>query len=131
MSRYALGDFAQCKIHRDVPSGRHGALYQRVGRRLEVSLPLLHRITKLSAIAAAALLVGQYALEAARMADDMSGIVDPSLQMLAMHSASSVVLAPHFLGLVVILAAIDQGDVEITFSVICSTVAIGGRRQLS
>ncbi len=95
------------------------------GRRLEVSLPLLRRITQLSAIAAAALLVGQYALEAARMADDMSGIVDPSLQMLAMHSASSVVLALRLLGLVVILAAIDQGDFGIPFSVIGATVAIG------
>ena len=95
------------------------------GRRLEVSLPLLRRITQLSAIVAAALLVGQYALEAARMADDMSGIVDPSLQMLAMHSASSVVLALRLLGLVVILAAIDQGDLGIPFSVIGATVAIG------
>lgn len=95
------------------------------GRRLEISLPLLRRITKLSAIAAALLLAGQYALEAARMADDMSGIVDPSLQMMAMHSSSSVVLALRLLGLGVIIAAIAQGDVGITFSVIGAAVAIG------
>ena len=68
------------------------------GRTLELSLSPLRRITKLSAIAAIVLSVGQYALEAARMADDMSGIFDPSLQMMAMHSASSAVLVLRLLG---------------------------------
>ena len=96
-----------------------------LGRRLEVSLPLMRLITKLSAIAAAVLCVGQYALEAARMAEDMSAIADPALQMVAMHSASSVVLALRLLGLGVIIAAIDQADVGLTFSVLGATVAIG------
>ncbi len=95
------------------------------GRRLAVSLSYLRRITKLFSIAAAVLLVGQYALEAARMADDMSGIGDPALQMLAMHSASSVVLALRLLGLSVIVAAIDRADIGIPLGVIGATVVIG------
>ena len=89
------------------------------GRPLGASLVPTWRITKLSAIAAGVLLVGQYALEAARMADDMSGMVDFSLQMMAMHSASSVVLAVRLLGLVVITMAIGRrGEVGLAISVI-------------
>ena len=88
------------------------------GRRLEASLPALRRITKLTAIAAAAFLIGQYALEAARMADDMAGIADPSLQMIAMHSASSAVLVLRLLGLSVIVGALGRSDMGMTVSVI-------------
>jgi copper resistance protein D len=89
------------------------------GRQLEPSLAPMRRVTKVSAIAAIVLLVGQYALEAARMTDDMSGMVDPSLQMMAMHSASSVVLAVRLLGLLVIAMAIcRRGEAGIAMSVI-------------
>ena len=89
------------------------------GRPLGASLASMRRINRLSATAAVVLLVGQYALEAARMADDMSGMVDPSLQMMAMHSASSVVLAMRLLGLVVIAMAVGRrGEVGLAFSVI-------------
>ena len=86
------------------------------GRTLELSLSPLRRITKLSAIAAIVLSVGQYALEAARMADDMSGIFDPSLQMMAMHSASSAVLAVRLLGLLLIAMTIARRDIGATAS---------------
>ncbi len=76
------------------------------GRRLVASRALLRRITSLSAILAAVLLMGQYALEAARMADDMAGIIDPALQRMAMHSASSVVLGVRLLGLLIIAIGI-------------------------
>jgi len=89
------------------------------GRPLTVSLVQMRRIAKLSAIAAVLLLVGHYALEAARMADDMSGAVDPSLQMMALHSASSVVLVVRLLGLAVIAMAIGRrGEVGLTSSVV-------------
>ena len=89
------------------------------GRPLGASLASMWRINRLSATAAVVLLIGQYALEAARMADDMSGMVDPSLQMMAMHSASSVVLAMRLLGLVVIAMAVGRrGEVGLAFSVI-------------
>ena len=89
------------------------------GRGLESSVVLVQRITKLSAIAAVVLLIGQYALEAARMADDMSGMADPSLQKMVMHSASSVVLAVRLLGLGVIAIAIGRrGGVGLALSVV-------------
>jgi putative copper resistance protein D len=89
------------------------------GRPLEVSLSPMQRIAKLSAIAAGVLLVGHYALEAARMAGDMSGMLDPSLQMMAMHSARSTVLAVRLLGLIVLAMAVGRrGNVGTTLSVI-------------
>ena len=89
------------------------------GRPLEVSLSPMQRIAKLSAVAAGVLLVGQYALEAARMAGDMSGMLDPSLQMMAMHSARSTVLAVRLLGLIVLAMAVGRrGNVGTTLSVI-------------
>lgn len=93
------------------------------GRSLALSLPPLQRFIRLSAIAAAALLLGQYLLEAARMADTMAGIADPSLQMLAMHSASSVVLATRLVGLIVITAALARrSDRGATLAVVGSTL---------
>ena len=94
------------------------------GRRLERSLSELQRITRLSAILAAAFVVGQYALEAARMADDMAGIADLSLQMIAMNSASSAVLMLRLLGLSVIIAAIGRAEVGTTFSVVGTAIVL-------
>lgn len=88
------------------------------GRMLELSLSPLWRITKLSAITAIVLLVGQYGLEAARMADDMSGVIDPSLQMMVMHSASSLVLATRLLGLVLIAITVGRRDIGKTLSLL-------------
>lgn len=73
-----------------------------VGQPLQASAASLRRIARLSAIAAVALLLGQYVLEAARMADDLSGILDASLQTLVLHSTSSVVLAVRVIGLTIL-----------------------------
>ena len=76
------------------------------GRSLNASLAFLGRIAMLSAIAAITLLVGQYLLEAARMADDWSGIFDASMQKMVLHSAPSTVLAMRCLGLSILVLAI-------------------------
>lgn len=80
------------------------------GRSLDASLLLLRRIAIFSVIAAITLLVGQYLLEAARMADDWSGIVDASMQKMVLHSPSSFVLAMRCLGLSILVVAIDRCD---------------------
>ena len=80
------------------------------GNHLPASRLPLRRVMRASAIAALAFLIGQYSLEAARMADDISGFIDPSLQMQAMHSASSVVLAVRLLGLVLIMMSIGHDN---------------------
>ncbi|HEV7611604.1 MAG TPA: CopD family protein [Steroidobacteraceae bacterium] len=79
------------------------------GRPLEVSRSPIELAAKLSAVAAAVLVVGQYTLEAARMAGDMSGITDPSLQMMVMHSASSLVLGVRLMGLLAIVIGLGRG----------------------
>jgi putative copper resistance protein D len=88
------------------------------GRDLEVSRLPLRRLARFSAFGATVFLIGQYALEAARMADDISGIADPSLQLLAMRSASSVVLALRLVGLAFITVNVGRRDVGTTFSVL-------------
>jgi putative copper resistance protein D len=88
------------------------------GRPLEASRSTIEFAAKLSAIAAAVLLVGQYTLEAARMAGDMSGIAEPSLQMMALHSASSLVLGVRLVGLLVIVIGIGRGKSGQTLAVI-------------
>ena len=81
-----------------------------IGRPLDASLAGIQRIGRLSAIAAAALLLGHYALEAARMADDMSGIVDSSMQAMVMNSASSTVLTVRILALIIIAITMGRRD---------------------
>ena len=88
-----------------------GIFVAMFGRRLQRSSASLRRITEFSAVAAVPLLIGQYVLEAARMADDMAGILDPSLQMMALHSAASAVLAARLFGLGAIVMAVGlRGD---------------------
>jgi putative copper resistance protein D len=72
------------------------------GRLFEVSRLPLRTVARITALAAAMCLIVQYALEAARMADDLSGIADRSLQGLAMHSARSVVLAIRLIELTLV-----------------------------
>ena len=79
------------------------------GRLLEASKEPISTIARASAFAAAILLLAQYALEAARMADDMAGILDPSLQMMAMHSASSTVLIVRLSALALIVIGVGRG----------------------
>lgn len=59
-----------------------------------------------SAVIALPLLIAQYVLEAARMADDMTGVFDPSLQHLVLTSSVAVTLAVRAVGLAVIAAAL-------------------------
>lgn len=96
------------------------------GRRLHSSVAILCLIIRLAATIAAVLLIGQYALEAARMADDMAGILDPSLQMLAMHSARSVVLGARLFGLFVIVMLVGRrGRVSVGLCLVGSSLVAG------
>ena len=80
------------------------------GHPLGPSLVRIRALARVSAIAAVVLLLGQYVVEAARMADDMTGMADSSLQMMVLHSAASVVLAFRILGLSVIALALRRQD---------------------
>ncbi|GAC1507354.1 MAG: copper homeostasis membrane protein CopD [Steroidobacteraceae bacterium] len=117
------------------------ALFQAAGmttfiamfsRPLGPSLVKIRRVATVSAIAAIVLLLGQYGIEAARMADDMTGMVDTSLQIMVLHSPASVVLAFRILGLCVIAIALRrQDDAAIVIGsigsvLVCSSFILAG-----
>lgn len=62
----------------------------------------LRRIGTRSAVVAAILVVGHYALEAARMSGDLAGVMDPALQSLVLHSSTSAALGMRLSGLLLI-----------------------------
>jgi copper resistance protein D len=87
------------------------ALFQAAGmamfiafssQELTVSSTSLRRIGTASALIAAVLVAAHYALEAARMSGDLTGILDPSLQSLVLHSAASVALSLRLAGLLLL-----------------------------
>jgi putative copper export protein len=107
------------------------------GRLLGPSLIRIRRFAKVSAIAAIVLLLGQYVVEAARMADDMRGMADTSLQMMVLHSTASAVLAFRILGLSVIALALRrQDDAGLVFStigaaIVCASFTLTGHTVAS
>ena len=66
---------------------------------LKVTEARLRRLALLSSVSAALLLIGQYLLEAARMSGELSGVMDPVLQGVVLHSATSLALSWRLLGL--------------------------------
>ena len=76
------------------------------GRHLTASAEPVRRIGFASALVGMVLLLGQYALEAARMSGDFSGVMDPSMQGLVLHSSAPTVLVLRLLGLLLIAIAL-------------------------
>jgi len=72
------------------------------GHYLSNSSSRIRRIGLVSALSGLIFVSGHYLLEAARMAGQLSGALDMSLQSLALHSALSVALGFRMVGLVVI-----------------------------
>jgi putative copper export protein len=71
----------------------------------------LRRLGAASGFIAAVMLIGQYVLEAARMSGELSGAMDPVLQGLVMHSATSVALSWRLLGLLLIVVGLRSPSV--------------------
>jgi len=90
------------------------------GRRLESSRGAVRRLGQAAALAAMLLVAGHYALEAARMAGDMSGMWDPALQGMMWHSPSRMALLCRLLGLLLIAVGVQGGSDRWTI------VAVGG-----
>jgi putative copper export protein len=72
------------------------------GRLLAGTLRALHRLGWVLALAAMALVASHQSLEAARMAGEMDGALDPSMQMLALHSSTGAAFALRMLGLALV-----------------------------
>jgi putative copper export protein len=95
------------------------------GRELTHSLAVIGRLGRLSAIAALVLVLAHYALEAARMAGEMSGVGDATLQGMVLHSTSGVMVVLRVLGLLLIAIGLGRQDEWRTvLGVIGATLAV-------
>jgi putative copper export protein len=90
------------------------------GRRLASSRGAVRRLGQAAAIAAMVLVAAHYALEAARMAGEMSGMWDPTLQGLAWNSPARAALICRLLGLLLIAVGLQRANVRGTI------LAVGG-----
>jgi putative copper export protein len=89
-------------------------------RRLDRSQHAVRRIGQAAALAGIVLVAGHYALEAARLAGDMSGVWDPTLQKMMWHSPSRAALLCRLLGLLLVAVGLQGGSNRSTI------VAVGG-----
>ena len=78
------------------------------GRRLERTREIVRRVGLFSALAGLLLVAAHYGLQAARMAGDLRGVFDVSLQSMVLHSSMSVGAAFRLFGLVLIAAALGR-----------------------
>jgi putative copper export protein len=74
------------------------------GPALTISLTGIRSLARYSALAALIAVAAHYLLEAARMAGDMSGVFDASLQSMAWASSMGAAFAVRILGLLLIVA---------------------------
>src|ERR1700728_3974161 len=77
------------------------------GRRLDRSRHAVRRMGQAAALAGVVVVAGHYALEAARMAGDMSGMWDPTLQAMVWHSPSRAAMLCRLLGLLLIAVGLQ------------------------
>jgi putative copper export protein len=78
------------------------------GRRLERSMGSIRRTGQIAALAGIVFVAAHYALEAARMAGELSGIFDPSMQAIVWSSASRAALIARIGGLALIAIALRR-----------------------
>jgi putative copper export protein len=97
------------------------------GRRLTDTNRRVRSLGFVSAIAAIVLVAAHYALEAARMAGELSGVFDESLQQLVFESTMSTAWMWRTIGLVLIAGTIRRHDkVAAMVSLIGAAAVIGG-----
>lgn len=84
------------------------------GPALTISLANIRSLAQVSAIAALLATAGHYFLQAARMAGDMSGMFDSSLQNMAWTSTTGGAFSVRELGLLLIIAGMQTTSVRLT-----------------
>jgi putative copper export protein len=89
-------------------------------RRLASSRGEVRRLGQAAALAAMVLVAAHYAVEAARMAGEMSGMWDPTLQGMAWNSTARAALICRLLGLLLIAVGLQGASPRSTI------VAVGG-----
>ncbi|HMI74762.1 MAG TPA: CopD family protein [Steroidobacteraceae bacterium] len=90
------------------------------GRRLDSSRGAICRLGQVAAFAGIVFVAGHYALEAARMAGEMSGMWNPALQGMAWNSPGRAALICRLFGLLLIAVGLQGASVRWTI------VALGG-----
>jgi putative copper resistance protein D len=90
------------------------------GRQLESSDGSIRRLGQAAALAGLALCTGHYAMEAARMAGEMSGLWDPALQGISWNSPARAALICRLMGLLLIAVGLQRVGARWTI------VALGG-----
>jgi putative copper export protein len=101
------------------------------GRRLASSGQTVRRLGQAAAIAAIVLAAAHYALEAARMAGEMSGMWDPALQGMAWNSPARAVLLCRLLGLLFIAVGLQGASVRGTIVAVVGAVLATGAFTLT
>jgi|SRR6185437_4502191 len=84
------------------------------GPALTISLTGIRSVARLSAFAALLAIAGHYVLQAARMAGEMSGIFDGSLQELAWNSTTGGSFSVRELGILLIIAGMQNASARRT-----------------
>lgn len=84
------------------------------GPALTISLASIRSLARVSAIAAFFVTAGHYFLQAGRMAGDMSGVFDSSLQNMAWSSTTGGAFSVRELGLLLIIAGMQTTSVRLT-----------------
>jgi putative copper export protein len=90
-------------------AGGTAAFLAAFGPALTRSRPAITRLGLVAAVLAMVAVTGHSLLDAARMAGDFSGVLDPAMQKLAIFSSSGAAFGLRVAGLVVIACAFPQG----------------------
>jgi putative copper resistance protein D len=101
------------------------------GRRLASSWQAVRRLGQVAAIAAIVLVAAHYALEAARMAGEMSGMWDPTLQGMAWNSPARAALICRLLGLLLIAVGLQGASARWTVVGVVGAVLATGAFTLT
>jgi putative copper export protein len=79
------------------------------GRLVPDSLPAITELGRRLAIAALVFVAGHHALEAARMAGEMGGVMDPAMQAMTLRSSEGAAFALRMVGLVLVATGLRRG----------------------
>jgi putative copper export protein len=101
------------------------------GGRLAGSRDAVRRLGQAAALAAVVSVAAHYALEAARMAGELSGMWDPTLQAMVWHSPSRAALICRLLGLLLIALGLRVASPRSTIAAVGGAVLATGAFALT
>ena len=94
------------------------------GYLLPDSVPAIAKLGWRLAIGALACVAGHHALEAARMAGEMSGVVDPAMQTMTLRSSEGAAFALRMVGLALVALGLRRGARSLAVGVTGAVLAV-------